>query len=107
MKKNITLDFSSSQQMENLTSNQPLAIMPAELAKKLLRMYADSLFATDTRTIITDHIDILTARAKDNDLPGAINASLSWIVERELISNVVNGNWSAYEVAEKVEAVAH
>lgn len=96
--KNITLDFTASNSVANLAVDQPVAIMPAELAKKLLKMYASKLAASNNHHIIQTQIDILKDYRDNADLNGAINASLSWVIKRELIQNISNENWDAYKV---------
>lgn len=99
--KNVTLDFSQHSSLENMIVDQPVAVMPVELAKNLLKMYAEKLrYATGTE-IINKHIASLKEFAINNDLQGALGASLSWITERELINNVSQGNWDAYAVREQ------
>lgn len=77
--------------------DQPVAVMPAELAKKLLQMYAERLRYASETEIIRDHIKTLEKFATANDLEGAMSASLSWLTERELINNIAQGNWDAYK----------
>ena len=98
MNNNITLDFTPNKTIESVLGQQEVAIMPANLAKKLLVLYAQHLSSTTTRRVIQDHISILEARAADSDLQGALVASLEFVAERDLISNVASENWSAYEV---------
>lgn len=95
---NITLNFTNQQALANITETQPLAVMPAELAKKLLKMYASKLVNSTNKNIILDHTAILEAYANDGDLQGAMEASISWLGERELIQNAIHENWSAYSV---------
>jgi hypothetical protein len=99
---NIVLDFSANQQFNNLLANQPLAVMPADLAKRLLTNYANRLHTAKFATIMNDHIQVLS---NVENMTEAINASLSFVQERELIQNCVNQNWDAYAVPEIVTAL--
>jgi hypothetical protein len=95
---NITLDFTANNSVKNLTENQPLAVMPAGLAKKLLEMYAENLARSSNQDIITRHIKNLSKISETGDLQAAMEASLEWIAERELIQNIQHDYWDAYEV---------
>ena len=96
--KNITLDFSQHSSLSNMVVDQPVAVMPEVLAKKLLQMYAEKLRYASIAEIIRGHIKTLEQFATASDLEGAMNASLTWLTERELINNVAAGNWDAYNV---------
>ena len=106
MSKNITLDFTAGKSLNNIATEQPLAIMPAVLAQKLLSMYAEKMYYSSADAIISRHADDLKQYANANDLDGAIQASLSWVMERELIANIQSGNWDAYAVAEDLKPVS-
>jgi hypothetical protein len=95
MKQNITLDFTVNQTLQPLLEDMPLAIMPAELAKKLLRMYEKQLIRTRPQEIISSHIENLK---RADSVSKAEEISLNWILERELIKNVTAENWDAYAV---------
>lgn len=95
---NITLDFTQKAQIEAVKDNQPLAVMPAVLAQKLLRMYATKLSRSSNTAIIDEHINMLKQYTELGDLDGAILASMSWLAERELIQNITHENWDAYTV---------
>lgn len=101
--ENITLDFTQASTVAKLTENQPLAVMPAELAKKLLINYADQLRAYTTEEIINRHISRLQ---EAKTLDDAIQISLSWINERDLVKNVAHRNWDVYTVPETTEEPA-
>lgn len=92
---NIVLDFTVNKAIESLTAGQPLAVMPAELAKRLLRSYANTLQSRSVNSIIHDHINDLS---NCENMSQAVEVSLEFIQERELIQNVQYGNWDAYEV---------
>lgn len=102
---NVVLDFGLNQSLDALLAGQPMALMPAELAKKLLKNYADNLRSASAERIIGNHITTLREKASSDDLEGAINASISWVQERDLINNVTLGNWDVYEVKPEAEAV--
>jgi hypothetical protein len=96
---NILFDFTQQSQVNATLENQPVAVMPVELAQKLLRMYATKLSSSNNGDIIDKHIATLIDLRNNRDLDGAIKASLLWIAERELIQNVQHENWDAYAVA--------
>jgi hypothetical protein len=97
MEKNITLDFTANKAMESVTANQPLAIMPAELAKKLLKDYAKRLVNTSAEDII----DAFKADINPtlDSIPDVMNKAASFIQERMLIENCAQENWDAFAVA--------
>lgn len=99
--QNITLDFTSEKALNGLTAGEPLALMPASLAKKLLTNYANSLRSSTAEEIINKHIHELQRAA---DMDDAIQMSLDFVTERDLIKNVCNGNWYAYNVTEPVQS---
>ena len=101
MKKNITLDFSGNKSMDAMLAGQPLAIMPAELAKKLLKIYANTLMKADATDIINDHITDLHMAAVEKDLNTAMRISLDWMQERYLIEHVMSDNWDIYAVEQE------
>lgn len=74
--------------------SKEVAVMPAELAKRLLIMLANNLSETSTSSIIDNLIDELRANRKDMSM--AIKLATTFVQERELIANVLNGNWNAY-----------
>lgn len=95
---NVTFDFTNHSALDNITAQQPVAVMPAGLAKKLLKMYARNMRSSTSMEIISRHIADLKECAEQSDLQGAIEASLGWIVERELVENISAENWDAYAV---------
>lgn len=95
MNPNIILDFTANKAIESLTAGQPLAIMPAELTKRLLKHYASSLVHASDTDIIMRHIDTLRA-CKDVD--EAVETSITFIQERDLIKNVIAEQWDIYAV---------
>lgn len=98
---NITLDFTSKNSVNNIISNQEIAILPSKIAKRLLKSYVTALRGASNSQIIESHITRLTQLKENRDLEGAIQASLEWIAEREIIQNVMNENWDAYKVIEQ------
>lgn len=105
---NIKFNFATQNVVNQVVDNQELAVMPAALAQKLLRIYAEGLVETSNRSIINQHREVLKGFAENNDLNGAILETLSWIAERDLIQNIMHENWDAYKVETKntTEAVA-
>lgn len=93
---NIKFNFATQNAVNQVIENQELAVMPAALAQKLLRMYAKELTSSTNRVIINDHIEVLRGCANENDLDAAISASLVWAAERDLIQNIMHENWEAY-----------
>lgn len=101
MEKNIVLDFSTSKSVGNVIAHEPLAIMPSELARKLLRIYAESLGETSAYKIIERHIEKLEeCKHGAGNITKALEVSLNWVRERELIQNIQNENWDAYSTVE-------
>ena len=95
MYQNITLDFTIKATVEGLTAGQPLAIMPADLAQRLLMSYASQLKYADITDIIGAYADDLKM---SRTIGEAITKSLSFIQERQLIDNINAGNWDSYTV---------
>lgn len=93
----IKYDFTAKQAVDSIRNAQPLAIMPADLAQKLLRVYANSLRVSNHESIIEKHIADLN---KTKNMDEAIEVSLNFVEERVLIQNVSNEVWDAYEVKE-------
>lgn len=88
----VVLDFTTAQQPVN---NQDLAIMPADLAKRLLRLMAKHLNTTAISFIVEEHVDVLRACSTMEEV---LTVSGNFIQERVLIENVISENWDAYEV---------
>lgn len=93
MNNNLKFDFTTS--INGVVNNQPIAILPAELAQRVLKVYAESLMTTLSRSIIDKHISNL--KEADN-VTEALEISLEFIQERELVQNVLQAKWDAYEV---------
>jgi len=104
---NVTLDFTIIQQ----DNTQPVALMPAELAKKLLKMYAKGLVNASPRDIILPIIDELqdiinSNEPKDNNkVQDAVNACMQFVAERQLIADCAHENWNAYSTAPQEPAI--
>lgn len=93
---NIKFNFATQNAINQVVENQELAVMPAALAQRLLRIYAKQLTGTTSRDIIAQHIKTLSSFAENNDLDAAIKESLAWVAERDLIQNIIHENWEAY-----------
>lgn len=89
----ITLDFTKTA----TTVDQEVAVMPANLAKRMLEFFANQLVDVPAYDIIDRHIQDLHQCTTVNE---AVELSISWIQERELIRNIQDKNWKAYEVKE-------
>ena len=95
MKQNIIFDFTQGvEQVE-------VAVMPAHLAVKLLKMYANSLVKASVDEIVGEFIDNLRAVKKDG-LPVVIDVAREWVDERTLIHNISTNNWNIYAVQQEI-----
>lgn len=95
---NITHNYSTQQAINNVTANQAMAVMPADLAQTLLRIFAEKVRYASSAAIIEDLITKLGKCADQGDIGSAIEVSLNWVAERELIQNIINEKWDAYEI---------
>ena len=98
MKQNkVVLDFTQINSPE-----QEVAVMPANLAKKLLVEYATKLVSVSSSEIIDNHINNLKSirhtGMQGDRLTNVIKCSTEFVQERQLINNIVAENWNAYEV---------
>ena len=96
MKKNITLDFTATTAVAAITEEQELALMPASLAKRLLKQYADHLVSASQRDIVERIADNLNAIASSNEkdkIDLAMIACAEFIQERTLIRECARENW--------------
>jgi hypothetical protein len=91
--QNVILDFTSS--LTNLTANQELAVMPAEIAKRALRALVSQLHSTSFRDVKNDIVHDLAQTTTMEELTSTMTAFLQ---ERELVDNVVSENWDAYRI---------
>lgn len=90
----------------SLVEGQEIALMPANLAKKLLKMFADKLVNASASEIISQHMDDLRSvmrGASDYKLEDAIALSQEFVNERTLVANIQAENWDAYLVKEEVK----
>jgi len=96
-KNKVVLDFTQINSPE-----QDVAMMPANLAKKLLKDYAEKLTRASGRDILNHHMAELEGILhSDGDvLAKGIQCSIEFVQERQLINNIVAENWNAYEVVE-------
>ena len=107
MEKNITLDFTAEKAVNGAVAGQPLAIMPALLAKKLLKDYAKKLqhgTAEDIlRPLINSMEDLLMGKGTDSNSESVYLATqlcAEFIQERTLIDNCAQENWDAFTVVQ-------
>lgn len=94
MEKKLVLDFTQSSEVEEI------AIMPASLAQRLLKDYANHLALATTKEIVGRFLDDVR-NASGESLEFAVATAKSWVQERELIDNIVNNNWDAYKVSQE------
>ena len=95
MKQNIIFDFTQGvEEME-------VAVMPAHLAYKLLKKYAESLSKASVDEIVGEFLDDLRAAKKDG-LSVVIDVAREWVDERTLIHNISTNNWNVYAVQQEV-----
>jgi len=98
-KNKVVLDFTQINSPE-----QDVAMMPANLAKKLLRDYSKQLVAASPYDIveglINDLKDCYSLSNPKEVVTGAIQRASEFVQERQLINNIVAENWNAYEVVE-------
>lgn len=76
---------------------QDVAIMPASLAKKLLRVHADILSRTSAHEIVNLLIESLKPCKNQGDLNNAVQVCQDFVNERLLIDNILKENWDAYK----------
>ena len=89
--QNIVRDYTKN----NLVDNQELAVMPAMLAEKLLKLYTSSLNSASVKSIIGVHIDKLR---ECTTIAESIAVSIDYTNERVLIENIHAGNWGVYDI---------
>jgi hypothetical protein len=97
---NIVYDFTQNESLNELLEEQPVAVIPAELAKRLLKAWAQNLVKVPLVKIVGEHIDDLdtTVQKKGNTMDDVVHVSLSFIQERQLIQACANENWDMYAV---------
>lgn len=98
MNKNITLDFTTEKAVNGEIAGQPLAIMPAELAKKLLKDYAKKLVAASSSEIIEPLMHAIEIAYRHGTVNDAVSICANFIQERTLIDNCSKENWDAFAV---------
>jgi hypothetical protein len=86
----VTLDFNTA-----IQSNE-IAIMPASLAKKLLKMMAGNLQYASSRDINSAFID--EVRSNIDSVPNVVEIARSFVLERELVSHILKEDWDFYKV---------
>jgi hypothetical protein len=103
MKQNKTvLDFTTID-----SPAQDVAIMPANLAKKLLQDYATKLKRATSAEVIRPLISELegsinTTHSFKTEVDNAIAICINFVQERQLVENVLAENWGAYTPIEMV-----
>lgn len=96
--KNVTLDFTVNKAMDFAVENQELAVMPANLAKKLLREYAQNLQRSTVYTIVEPISETLHRIAKEGSVEDAVQACVEFIQERSLIEACASEDWGKFSV---------
>ena len=96
MNKNITLDFTAKNAMEGIISTQELAIMPASLAKKLLKDYAKKLVTSSSYSIISSFKNSIDS--SNDSIETVMGKCADFIQERTLIENCSKQNWEVFSV---------
>lgn len=103
---NVVLDFTQNKSQ----NNQPLAVMSASMAKKLLQLYAKQLERASASEIIGEFVtDLQSTRNNDELTPvtkinTAVDQAQDFVNERNLITAVLAGNWDLYKVEQEVES---
>lgn len=98
--KNVTLDFTVNKAMDFVVENQDLAVMPANLAKKLLNDYAKKLVYASTYSVVDPLVNQLLniAQSTDKTSADAVEACIEFIQERFLIEACANEDWGKFDV---------
>ena len=104
MNKNITLDFTAKNAMEGIISTQELAIMPASLAKKLLKDYAKKLVTSSSYSIISSFKNSIDS--SNDSIETVMGKCADFIQERTLIENCSKQNWEVFSVIPTTEIIA-
>jgi len=105
MKQNITLNFTAEKAVNGAIAGQPLAIMPAELAKKLLKDYAKKLVSASSSEIIEPLMHAIEISYRHGTVNDAVLTCAHFIQERTLIDNCATENWDAFAVKSEQPAV--
>ena len=98
--KNVTLDFTVNKAMDFVVENQDLAIMPANLAKKLLKEYARILSKDSTFNIVDPLVNALikVSQSDTQTSADAVQLCIEFIQERCLIEACANEQWEKFTV---------
>lgn len=105
MKQNITLNFTAEKAVNGAIAGQPLAIMPAELAKKLLKDYATKLVSASDSDIIKPLMEDIEIAYRHGTVNDAVLVCAQFIQERTLIDNCAKENWNVFAVKSEQPAV--
>lgn len=97
--QNVIYDFCNTKLLES----QPVAVMPAGMARKLLEFSSFFIRNMSFEEIKADIIKDLHQAPTIEELE---LRALSFIQMRELLDNVEKKNWSAYSVLEEDEGVS-
>ena len=95
--KNVVLDFTQN-------NSQPLAIMSAPLAKKLLQIMTDHLSHITSEQLIGHLLQDLQQfdpSCGKESIDQAVAIATAFVEERNLIENVKTSNWDAYKVEQE------
>jgi hypothetical protein len=103
-KQNITLDFTAKNAVEGIISTQELAIMPASLAKKLLKDYAKKLVTSSSYNIISSFKCSIDSNT--DSIESVMGKCADFIQERTLIENCSKENWEVFSVIPTTETIA-
>lgn len=96
--KNVTLDFTVNKAMDFAVENQELAVMPANLAKKLLRDYAQNITLASNFSIISPLALALSSSANNGTVKDAVQLCVEFIQERSLIEACANEDWEKFTI---------
>lgn len=99
--KNVTLDFTVNKAMDFVVENQDLAVMPASLAKKLLRDYAQGLTLASNYTILEPLSMQISKITREGTVADAIKACVEFVQERSLIEACANEDWDKFVVSKE------
>lgn len=98
----VVLDFTVDHTMALVVENQEVAVMPATLAKKLLKEYAQNLVKGNKYQIIDPLIDALirVVKEQDGEVNDAVHLCVEFIQERTLIEACAKEDWNKFAVSE-------
>ena len=101
---NIVLDFTAEKAVDGVLAGQPLAIMPASLAKKLLKDYANKLVKSTSYDIIRSFKDSI--HSEKDSIEIVMGKCADFIQERSLIENCSKENWEVFSVIPTTETIS-